>query len=75
MAQDYCTREGAERLKREIERYWAERGHHVTVRLVEGSFLASMRSKREDIRSDMRNGLPRSTNAARPATRRSGGGE
>ena len=40
MKGDYCTREGAERLKEQIEAYWAERGHEVRVNLVQGGFLA-----------------------------------
>ncbi|MEP1229483.1 MAG: phosphoglycolate phosphatase [Litorimonas sp.] len=55
---DYCTREGAERLKQQIETYWAERGHKVHVNLVQGGFLASMRSARTDIRSNLTNGVP-----------------
>ena len=57
-ARDYCTEEGARKLKRRIEAYWAERGHDVTVTLVEGGFLPSMRSKRVDVRSDLKGGLP-----------------
>jgi len=45
---DYCTREGAERLKDTIEAYWATRGHDVRINLVQGGFLASMRSARTD---------------------------
>jgi len=55
---DYCTREGAERLKEQIEAYWADRGHQVRVNLVQGGFLASMRSARTDIRSNLTNGVP-----------------
>lgn len=58
MKGDYCTREGAERLKEQIEAYWAERGHQVRVNLVQGGFLASMRSARTDIRSNLTNGIP-----------------
>jgi len=58
MKGDYCTREGAERLKQQIEAYWAERGHEVRVNLVQGGFLASMRSARTDIRSNLMNGVP-----------------
>lgn len=55
---DYCTREGAERLKDTIEAYWADRGHDVRINLVQGGFLASMRSARTDVRSNMINGVP-----------------
>jgi len=58
MKGDYCTREGAERLKEQIEAYWAERGHEVRVNLVQGGFLASMRSARTDVRSTLVNGVP-----------------
>lgn len=58
MKGDYCTREGAERLKDQIEAYWAERGHDVRVNLVNGGFLASMRSARTDVRSNLINGVP-----------------
>jgi len=58
MKGDYCTREGAERLKEQIEAYWADRGHQVRVNLVQGGFLASMRSARTDIRSNLTNGVP-----------------
>lgn len=55
---DYCTREGAERLKETIEAYWSARGHNVRINLVQGSFLACMRSARTDVRSNMINGAP-----------------
>ena len=58
MKGDYCTREGAERLKEQIEAYWAERGHTVKVNLVQAGFLASMRSARTDVRSNLVNGVP-----------------
>lgn len=58
MKGDYCTREGAERLKEQIEAYWADRGQQVTVNLIQGGFLASMRSARTDVRSNMINGVP-----------------
>ena len=58
MKGDYCTREGAERLKNQIETYWAERGLDVTVNLVQAGFLPSMRSARTDVRSNMINGVP-----------------
>ena len=58
MTGDYCTREGAERIKKQIEEYWAERGLKVSISLVQGGFLASMRSARTDVRSNMINGIP-----------------
>ena len=58
MKGDYCTKEGAERLKEQIETYWEERGHDVRVNLIQGGFLASMRSARTDVRSNLRNGVP-----------------
>lgn len=62
MTNDYCTREGAERLKTQIEAYWAERGRKVNINLVNGGFLASMRSARTDVRSNMVNGIPVASN-------------
>ena len=58
MTGDYCTREGAERIKQQIEDYWAERGRKVSINLVKGGFLSSMRSARMDVRSNMINGIP-----------------
>ena len=58
MTGDYCTREGAERIKQQIEEYWADRGHDVSINLIKGGFLASMRSGRTDVRSNMINGIP-----------------
>lgn len=58
MTGDYCTKDGALRIKEKIEAYWAERGHDVRVDLVQGGFLASMRSARTDVRSNMVNGVP-----------------
>ena len=58
MTGDYCTKDGAVRIKEKIEAYWAERGHKVEVNLVQGGFLASMRSARTDVRSNMINGVP-----------------
>ncbi len=55
---DFCTREGAQRIKEQIEAYWADRGRPVTINLVQGPFLASMRSARTDVRSNMVNGVP-----------------
>ena len=58
MKGDHCTREGAEKLKEQIETYWADRGHDVRVNLVQGGFLAAMRSARTAIRSNLINGIP-----------------
>lgn len=58
MTGDYCTKDGAVRIKEQIENYWAERGKDVRVDLVQGGFLASMRSARTDVRSNMINGVP-----------------
>lgn len=60
MSGDYCTKDGAVRIKEKIEAYWAERGKKVEVNLVQGGFLASMRSARTDVRSNMINGVPTS---------------
>ena len=58
MDHDFCTSEGARRLKQRIEEYWRERGYEVDVKLVDASFVAAMRSARTDVRSNMINGLP-----------------
>jgi hypothetical protein len=68
MDHDFCTSEGARRLKQRIEDYWRERGYEVDVKLVDASFVAAMRSARTDVRSNMINGLPtrRDLEEARP---------
>ncbi|MEM9667280.1 MAG: hypothetical protein AAF950_00015 [Pseudomonadota bacterium] len=59
MANDWCTEDGAKRLKQKIEQYWTERGYEVDVDLVDACFIAAMRSARTDVRSNMVNGMPR----------------
>lgn len=59
MEGDFCTSEGARRLKAKIQEYWRDRGYDVTVDLVDEGFVPAMRSGRTDVRSDMINGLPR----------------
>lgn len=59
MEGDFCTSEGARRLKAKIQEYWRERGYDVSVDLVDEGFVPAMRSGRTDVRSDMVNGLPR----------------
>jgi hypothetical protein len=56
---DWCTAEGADRLKKRILEYWSERGYAVDVKLVDAGFMPAMRSARCDVRSDMVNGMPR----------------
>lgn len=56
---DWCTEEGARRLKQRIVDYWKGEGYHVQVELVSASFVATMRSRRTDLRSNMVNGFPR----------------
>lgn len=56
---DWCTAEGADRLKKRIIEYWTERGYAVDVKLVDAGFMPAMRSARCDLRSDMVNGMPR----------------
>lgn len=58
MSGDWCTTDGARRLKDKIEAYWRDRGFDVDIDLVEGGFIAAMRSGRTDVRSDMINGMP-----------------
>ncbi|MCG8442532.1 MAG: hypothetical protein MI723_12055 [Caulobacterales bacterium] len=70
-AGDWCTQEGARRLKQKIEAYWRDRGYDVEVKLVEAGFMPAMRSARTDVRSDMVNGMPRRIQRdERAATRR-----
>lgn len=57
---DYCSREGATRLKARIEDYWRERGHEVIVSVLEMGFHPAVRSIRYDVRSDLINGVPQS---------------
>jgi hypothetical protein len=64
METDYCSPDGAKRLKVRIEEYWRERGHEIAIDLVEAGFVAAMRSARTDLRSDLVNGLPRRRHAA-----------
>ena len=58
---NYCDRDGVLELKRTIEAYWAAKGHDVDVWLEHGSFLASIRGTREDVRSNMVGGMPKRT--------------
>ncbi|VAV88655.1 hypothetical protein MNBD_ALPHA06-354 [hydrothermal vent metagenome] len=55
---DYCNADGARDLKRRIESYWIDKGYDVQINLIEGTFMAAMRSARTDVRSDMVNGMP-----------------
>ena len=55
---DWCTNDGAHKLKEKIEAYWRDRGYDVNIDLVEGGFIAAMRSGRTDVRSNMINGMP-----------------
>jgi len=61
MDNDFCTIDGARRLKQKIEEYWRDRGFDVSIKLVDAGFMAAMRSARTDVRSDMVNGMPRKT--------------
>jgi hypothetical protein len=58
MEHDFCSTEGARRLKQRIEAYWNDRGFAVDIKLVEAGFVPAMRSGRTDVRSDMVNGFP-----------------
>jgi hypothetical protein len=59
---DFCTREGALRLKERIESYWKDRGYDVNIELLEAGFMPAMRSARTDVRSNMVNGIPKTAN-------------
>lgn len=69
---DWCTEDGARRLKSKIEDYWRDRGYDVSVNLVDACFMPAMRSARTDVRSDMVNGMPRRIHRSddRPQVRR-----
>ena len=58
MSGDFCTQEGAQRLKNKIEEYWRGQGYDVNIDLVESGFVPAMRSARTDVRSNMVNGMP-----------------
>jgi len=64
MDYDFCTTDGARRLKQRIEEYWRDRGFDVDIKLVDAGFVAAMRSARTDVRSNMVNGLPTRRQAA-----------
>ncbi|MBC7767577.1 MAG: hypothetical protein H7124_02190 [Phycisphaerales bacterium] len=64
---DFCSRAGALALKSKIEAYWRERGQHVMVALHNVGFHPAIRAARFDVRSDMVNGMPRSTQNAKKA--------
>lgn len=56
---DHCTDDGAARLAAKIQDFWRKRGFDVAVDLRAEGFVATMRSGRTDVRSDMVNGMPR----------------
>ena len=58
MSGDWCTNDGARKIKDKIEAYWRDKGYDVDIDLVDGGFVAAMRSGRTDVRSDMINGMP-----------------
>ncbi|MEX0644037.1 MAG: hypothetical protein WD076_01915 [Parvularculaceae bacterium] len=61
---DLCTNDGAARLAAQIRDFWRKRGFDVSVETREEGFVATMRSARTDLRSDMVNGMPRRSQAA-----------
>lgn len=56
---DYCSNDGANRLSQMIVDYWRKKGFDVDIEMVREGFVATMRSSRTDLRSDMVNGMPR----------------
>ncbi len=58
MSNDFCTEDGARRIKMKIEEYWKSRGFDVNIDLVDAGFIPAMRSARTDVRSNMVNGMP-----------------
>jgi hypothetical protein len=71
MDHDFCSTDGARRLKQRIEEFWRDRGFDVDVKLVDAGFVAAMRSARTDVRSDMVNGMPARRAPERSETRNS----
>jgi hypothetical protein len=55
---DFLSLAGARELKRRIESYWRAKGYDVRITLEDGPFHAAVRSARQDVRSDMVDGLP-----------------
>ena len=64
---DFCSRSGAQELKTKIEAYWAERGQKVQIMLHNVGFHPAIRAARFDVRSDMVNGMPRTSGASKRA--------
>jgi hypothetical protein len=64
---DYCSREGAQALKDKIEAYWRERGQNVMINLHNVGFHPAIRAARFDVRSDMVNGMPRTSGKKKAA--------
>jgi len=56
---EFCTNDGASKLALKIREYWQKQGFDVSVETRKEGFVATMRSSRTDIRSDMVNGMPR----------------
>lgn len=64
---DFCSRAGAQALKAKIEAYWLARGQTVMIALHNVGFHPAIRAARFDVRSDMVNGMPRTTGASKQA--------
>ncbi len=56
---DYCTREGADRIKAQLESYWRARGQDVAITVLCFGFHPAIRAARYDVRSNMINGMPK----------------
>lgn len=56
---NYFAKDGARELQARIQKYWAERGYKAEVDVVASDYDAKVRSVRYDVRSTMRNGMPR----------------
>lgn len=64
---DATSDSGARRIKAQIERYWSERGHEVTVKLRRLPYSATAREAAFALESDMINGLPQQLVKAKAA--------
>jgi len=56
---NYFAKDGARELQQRIQDYWTARGYSVDVDIVPSEYDAKVRSIRYDVRSHMRNGMPR----------------
>jgi hypothetical protein len=61
LRRNLLDRQGAEYLARKIERYWADQGYAVDVKIKRAGFDDAARGCRYDVRSNLKNALPITT--------------